>query len=56
LESNRWIEVRVECAAGDVLEGRACWPSAHRQERQTEVTVENTQKSNKIIDLQPFAG
>ena len=56
LKPNRWIEVRIERALGDGLAGRACSPPSRRGEPQTEVTVKNTEKSNKIIDLQPFAG
>ncbi|HLB90184.1 MAG TPA: hypothetical protein VJK29_21170, partial [Terriglobales bacterium] len=56
LESNRWLDTRVEQAGADVLEGRACSPSAQRPEPQTEVTAKNAEKSNKIIDLQPFGG
>ncbi len=56
LEPNRWIEVQVEHAEGEVLEGQLDLPFPHCHERETEVTLKNTQKSNKIIDLQPFAG
>ncbi|MBI3645512.1 MAG: MiaB/RimO family radical SAM methylthiotransferase [Acidobacteriales bacterium] len=56
LEANRWIEVQVDDAEGEVLVGRACVGGAVGPEKQTEVTLENTQKSNKFIDLQPFAG
>jgi len=55
LVPNRWIEVRVERAEGEVLEGGRVYRTS-RREPQTEVTIKNTQKSNKIIDLQPFAG
>jgi threonylcarbamoyladenosine tRNA methylthiotransferase MtaB len=56
LEANRWIEVEVDDAEGEVLVGRVCARSAVGREKETEVTRKNTQKSNKFIDLQPFAG
>lgn len=56
VEANRWIEVEVDDAEGEVLVGRVSARSAVGREKETEVTLANTQKSNKFIDLQPFAG
>jgi threonylcarbamoyladenosine tRNA methylthiotransferase MtaB len=56
LEGNRWIEVAVDEVQGEMLVGQACLTRPSRQHGQTEVMVKNTQKSNKIIDLQPIEG
>ncbi|HUM04456.1 MAG TPA: tRNA (N(6)-L-threonylcarbamoyladenosine(37)-C(2))-methylthiotransferase MtaB [Terriglobales bacterium] len=53
--ANRWVPVLVEGREGDFLlgrvEGTETGPVTH-----SEVTLPNTQKSNNLIDLQPFAG
>ena len=53
LPSNRWMDMRVESSDGDSLLGRSV-RSHHGT--QSEVTLGATQKSNNLIDLQPFAG
>lgn len=55
-ESNRWMEVNVARCDGEVLVGRPRRSGTDQPSPQTDVTSKNTQKSNKIIDLQPFAG
>ncbi|MFY9559499.1 MAG: tRNA (N(6)-L-threonylcarbamoyladenosine(37)-C(2))-methylthiotransferase MtaB [Terriglobales bacterium] len=55
-EANRWIEVKVERCDGEVLVGSPCLSRPDQPSGKTEVTFRNTQKSNKIIDLQPLAG
>jgi threonylcarbamoyladenosine tRNA methylthiotransferase MtaB len=54
--ANRWIKVTVEGVESGQLAGRVCSGEMLDDGERTQVTLARPEKSNKIIDLQPFPG